>query len=132
MPVSKVIAAVGVNWVTPLLGVIAFYLLCRWMWQSKIQSPPFFSYFILFATFSGLLMVLLTVLFWEWSGMASLGVFYLAFAAPLIAGGLAWRLRQRRALSTFHRSAFYLSLGYSSIIFPVIFCWISWAVLRDR
>ena len=47
-------------------------------------------------------------------------------------GGLAWRLRQRRALSTFHRSAFYLSLGYSSIIFPVIFCWISWAVLRDR
>jgi hypothetical protein len=128
MPFSKVITAIGVNLVVPFLGVIAFAFLCRWMLRAQIKSPPFFSYFILFATFGGWLMVLLTALFWEWSGMASLGVFYLAFAAPFLTAVLAWSLRLRRTLSTFHRSAFYLSLGYSGVMFPLVLCWIGWSI----
>jgi hypothetical protein len=132
MPLSKVIAAVGVNLVVPFLGVTAFVLLCRWMWRAQIESPPFFSFFILFATFGGWLMVLLTALFWEWSGMASLGVCFLAFVAPFVTAVLAWSLRQRRALSAFHKSAFYLSVGYSGMMFPLVLCWIGWAGLYVR
>jgi len=132
MPLTKIIAAVGVNLVVPLTGVVAFVLLCRWMSRARIQSPPFFSYLILFANFGGWLMVLLTALFWQWSGMASLGVFYLAFAAPFLTAVLAWNLRHRRALSAFHKSAFYLSFLYSGVIFLLVLCWIGWAGLYGR
>jgi len=124
MPLSKVIAAVGVNLVTPFFGVMAFALLCRWMWRARIQSPPFLSWFILFATFGGWLMVLLTAFFWEWSGMASLGVFYLALVAPFVTAALAWSLHRRRTLSSFHRSAFIASIGYSSVMILLDICWI--------
>jgi hypothetical protein len=118
---SKIIAAIGVNLVIPLLGVIAYGLLCRRMWRMQIASPPFLSYFILFATFGGWLMVLLTALFWEWSGMASLGVFYLVLIAPFLTAFLAWKLNGRRALSGFHQSAFVASISYSCLIVVAIF-----------
>jgi hypothetical protein len=47
MTFSKIIAAVGVNLVAPFLGVVAFALFYRWMWRARIQSPPFFSWFVL-------------------------------------------------------------------------------------
>ena len=124
MPLSKVIAAVGGNLVVPLLGVVVFGLLCRWMCRARVPSPPFLSYFILFATFGGWLVVLLTALFWEWSGMASLGVFFLALVTPFVTAALAWSLRRRRALSSFHRSAFIASIGYSSVMILLDICWI--------
>ena len=50
----------------------------------KVQSPPVLELFFVFFTFGGVLIVLLTQFFWYWSGMASLGVFYLIFIAPLV------------------------------------------------
>jgi hypothetical protein len=116
MPLSRVIVGLGVNILTPLLGVTAFLLLCRKMQRADVQSPPIIAYFILFATFGSWLMVLLTVLFWEWSGMASLGILYLALISPLVTAGVAISLRNRRALSGFHRTAYLASIGYSGLI----------------
>jgi hypothetical protein len=124
MSLSKIITGIGVNFVVPLLGVIVFVLLCRWMWRAQVQSPPFLSYFILFATFGGWLMILLTALFWEWSGMASLGFFYLVLVAPFVTAALAWSLRRRRTLSVFHQSAFVASVGYSSLVLVAILGWL--------
>jgi hypothetical protein len=124
MPLSKIIAEVGVNLVTPFLGVVAFVLLCRWMWRARIESPPFLSWFILFATFGGWLMILLTALFWEWSGMASLGFFYLVLVAPFVTAALAWSLHRRRALSGFHRSAFVASISYSGLVLATFLGWL--------
>jgi hypothetical protein len=117
------VAAIGVNFVVPLLGVVVFILLCRRMQRTQVQSPPFFSYFILFVTFGGWLMVFLTDLFWKWSGMASLGVFYLLFVAPLITAGAALNLRNRRALSGFHRSAYIASIAYSGLMLMALGGW---------
>jgi hypothetical protein len=124
MPVSKVVAAIGVNILVPLLGVIVFALLCRRMWRKHVQSPPFFSYFILFATFGGWLVVLLTALFWEWSGMASLGVFYLVFVAPFVTAGVAFSLRRCLALSIFHRVAYIASMVYSGLMLITLGVWL--------
>ncbi len=69
-------------------------------------------------------MIFLTALFWEWSGMASLGFFYLVLVAPFVTAALAWSLHRRRALSGFHRSAFVASVGYSSLMLATILGWI--------
>jgi hypothetical protein len=116
MPISIVIAGIAVNILVPLLGVVIFVLLCRKMRQTHIQSLPFFYYFILFATYGGWLMVFLTALFWEWSGMASLGVLYLVLIAPFVTGGIAFSLRSSYALSVFHRVAYIASIVYSGLM----------------
>lgn len=124
MPLSKVITAVAIHLLVPLLGVAAFFLLCRRMWRAQIPSPPFFSYFVLFGTFGGWLLVLLTALFWEWSGMASIGVFSLVLIAPFVTAAIALTLRSRRSLSAFHRSAFAASVGYSGLMLASVLGWL--------
>jgi len=124
MPVSKVIAAVGVNFLAPLLGVIVFVLLCRRMRRAQIQPPLDAQYFLLLVTYGGWLMVLLTDLFWEWSGMASLGVFYLVLIAPFVTAGVAFNLRSRRSLSIFHRVAYTASIVYSGLMVVALAVWL--------
>ena len=120
MSLSKIIVGIGINLVVPFLGVVAFILFCGRMWKTKIQSPPFFPYFILFSVFGGWLMILLTALFWEMSGMVSLAFIYLILIAPFATAVVAWCLRRRRALSSFHRGAFIISIGYSILIPGII------------
>jgi hypothetical protein len=88
--------AIGVNLLVPLLGVTIYPLLWRRMRRLRVQSPPFFPYFILFATFGGWPLVVLTA-FWDWSGMGTLGVLALILAAPFVTTGIAVSLRNRRA-----------------------------------
>lgn len=124
MPISKMVAAISVNFLVPLLGVIVFALLCRKMSRMDLQSPPFFSYFILFATIGGWLVVFLTAFFWEWSGMASLGFVYLVFVAPLLTAGAAFSLRHCVALSVFHRVAYIASIVYSGLMLITLGIWL--------
>jgi heme O synthase-like polyprenyltransferase len=78
----------------------------------------------LFATFGGWLVLLLTALFWEWSGMASLGFLYLVLVAPVGTAALAWSLYRRRAMSGFHRSAFVASISYSGLVLATLLGWL--------
>jgi hypothetical protein len=71
---------------------------------------------ILFFTYGGWLLVLLTVSLWYWSGLALLGLIYLMVVAPIVLIGLAVYLRPRRTKSPFHRAAFAASAGY--VIIP--------------
>jgi hypothetical protein len=87
-------------------------------------TPPFLSYFILFATFGGWLMVGLTALFWKWSGMASLGVFSLVLVAPFVTAGAAFSLRSRHTLSGFHRNAYIASVAYSALMLTALGGWL--------
>ena len=93
------------------------------MLRTHIQSPLFFYYFILFATYGGWLMVLLTALFWEWSG-ASLGVFYLVLVAPFVTAGVTFSLRGSYALSVFHRVAYIASMAYSGLMVVTLGVWL--------
>jgi hypothetical protein len=94
------------------------------MLRTHIQSPLFFYYFILFATYGGWLMVLLTALFWEWSGAASLGVFYLVLVAPFVTAGVTFSLRGSYALSVFHRVAYIASMAYSGLMVVTLGVWL--------
>jgi hypothetical protein len=118
------IAAIGVHILVPLFGVIGFASLCRRMWRTHVPTPPVFSYFILFVTFGGWLMVCLTALFWRWSGMASLGIVYLILIAPFATAGIAFALRNHRALSGFHQAAYLAALAYSAATVMTVGGWL--------
>jgi hypothetical protein len=124
MSLSKLITAVAIHLLVPFVGVVAFLLLCRRMSRAHIPSPPYFSWFVLFGTFGGWLLVVLTALFWEWSGMASIGVLGLALVAPFVTAALALSLRTRRALSQFHQGAFAASVGYSCLMLVTVLSWL--------
>jgi hypothetical protein len=127
MPLPKIIAEIGVNILVPLLGVIVFVLLCRRMRRTHIPSPPFVQYFILFISYGGCLMVLLTALFWEWSGIASLGFFYLVLIAPFVTAGVAVSLRRCYALTVFHRVGYIASIAYTGLMVVTLIIWLgSW------
>ena len=126
MRANELITGIGIHLVVPLLGVIVFLVLCRRMQHTQIPSPPFLSYFILFATFGSWLMVCLTALFWTWSGMASLAVFGLMLVAPFVTAGIALYLYlwDRHNLSAYHRGAYLASIAYSCL---VVLGWLAWA-----
>jgi hypothetical protein len=126
---STLLTAIAIHSFVPFAGLVAFVLLCRRMWQSNIPSPPYLAWFVLFATFGGWLLVALTALFWEWSGMASIGILALAFVAPLMTTAVAWRLRTGRALSHFHRRAFAASAAYSVVMFATVATWLGIQIL---
>ena len=119
------IAFIGIHVLVPLLGLTVLALLCRRMQRTHIQSPPFLSWLVLFATFGGWLMVCLTALFWQWSGMASLGVAMLVLVAPFVTAGVAISLRSRQTLSTFHRGAYFASIAYCCLTLPAL-GWLAW------
>jgi hypothetical protein len=115
---------IAVNLLVPLMGVMVYLLLCRKMLRSGIEMPPIFSYFVLFAIYGAWLVVILTGLFWRWSGMASLGVAFLLLLAPFSTLALALMLRKRRNLSAYHQAAFGLGALYTAAIPVLIVAWI--------
>ena len=74
---------------------------------------------MIFANYGGLLIVVLTGLFWYASGMATLGVFYLILIAPIIMGAIAYRNRHAKTFSKYHKWTYILGLAYAVIV-PVI------------
>ena len=58
----------------PALGVGSFLYVRSQMLRSAVPQPPVTTWFWLYFSYGGLLLVLLTGAFWKWSGMASLGV----------------------------------------------------------
>ncbi|MCE7040782.1 hypothetical protein [Dyadobacter sp. CY312] len=65
-----------------------------------------------FANYGGLLLLSLTSLFGEWSGMASLGTFYLVLVAPIGMGFIAFQNRKTRNDSKYQKAAFWASALY--------------------
>ena len=61
-------------------------------------------------------MIVLTLLFWYWSGMALIGLLYLVFVAPIVMIVFAWTLYSQRRLSRYHSASFIASGIYPFII----------------
>ena len=101
-----------VHILTPALGVAVFLAIKRQMQLAGVANALLLPYFVIHAFYGGLLLIGLTRLFWEWSGMASLGMFACLIFGPIVLLGQAWWLRGRRTQSGFHAAAFGLSLGY--------------------
>ncbi|HEY1792853.1 MAG TPA: hypothetical protein VGG34_08035 [Opitutaceae bacterium] len=109
-------AGLAVNLIPPAVGIVLFILLCRRMKRSAILSPPFLTFFVLFFCIGGWLMVGLTALFWEWSGMASLGAGFLVLVSPFLVGTMALVARSKRTTSRYHFAAVATGVAYTAIV----------------
>jgi hypothetical protein len=94
------------------------------MRKENVPSPPFIPWLILFSAFGGVVVMALTALFWEWSGMASLGMLYLGGGAPFATAVTALGLRNQRSLSSYHRRAYVSAIAYSGFAFLLVGIWL--------
>jgi hypothetical protein len=112
MTTTEIIIAITIHLVIPLTGLLFYLGLIRRMKREKTNNPPTIDLFLTFATYGGLLLVTLTTLFWKWSGMASIGTFYLIIGAPIIMGIVAYRNYKNRHLSKYHLRTYKSGLLY--------------------
>jgi hypothetical protein len=117
----KIVVATLIHFIYPLIGVQLYLWLYQRMKAGNLESPPVIPYFILFFTYGGFFGIILTVLFWYWSGMASLFTAYLLILAPIVMLITASQLFQKRKLSPYHSSAFVASISYILVIGVVWF-----------
>jgi FtsH-binding integral membrane protein len=117
---TEILTAIVIHLIVPLIGLVLFLRLRNKMTKEKIANPPTVELFIIFATYGGLLLVTLTSLFWKWSGMASLGTFYLMLGAPVVMGLIAYRNYKLRHESKYRDWTFKSGLLYY-VITPLTF-----------
>jgi hypothetical protein len=120
MKENEIIAAILIHLLVPVAGLAWFLKLKNDMGNEKIENAPIMDLFIIFGTYGGLLIVALTTIFWEWSGMASLGAFYLILIAPVVMGLIAYNNNQRKKISKYHSWTYLSSLLYFAIA-PITF-----------
>ena len=116
----ELVRAILINFVVPLVGITVFLSVRERMLAKQIEQPPVVPLFLIFMTYGGWLMVFLTCLFWEWSGMATLGFLYLVLVAPIVMLVLAAMLNRRRRLSPYHFASFIASGVYPCLVIPTV------------
>lgn len=120
MKITEIIIALTIHIILPLTGFLCFLRLKKQMKNENTPNAPTIDLFLIFSTYGGLLLVALTTLFWQWSGMASLGTFYLILGAPIVMGVITFRHRQTKAISRYHNWTCLSGLLYF-VIAPVTF-----------
>jgi hypothetical protein len=112
MTIKEIFIASTIHIIIPLIGVIYFVSIKRKMKTEMHVNALKFELFILFVSYGGLLLVTLTTLFWQWSGLASFGTFYLTLFAPILIGKIAYKLNKIKTKSKYHLYIYYASMSY--------------------
>ncbi len=117
---TETLIAIIIHVIVPLMGLGLFLTLINKMIKERVTNPPTIELLIIFGTYGGLLMVSLTTFFWKWSGLASLGTFYLVIGAPFVMGLICYRNYRLRLESKYRNWTFKLGLFYY-VIAPLTF-----------
>ena len=105
--------------VVPALGLCIYIWLCRQMRISETE-PPYLPLFILFNAYGGWLIFLLTVAFWELSGIIYLLVILLVTIVPIVMLIMIIYLFSERGKSIYHYSSFVASIAYIAFFIILI------------
>jgi len=116
----EALKAIFIHLVVPLLGLFIYKSLIEKMRIENVEEAPELEYFFIFVTYGGWLMVVLTSLFWYWSGMASIGVVFLIVISPVLLFINTIALFLIRNFSKYHSYAFWASLSYVVIELAVL------------
>jgi len=101
--------------ILPLIG-LGYYIYLALKMKAEVKDPPYITVFSLFYIYGGLLVSLLTALFWKYSGMMTILVFFQTFAAPVIVIFIAILNYPKRQKSVYHRWSFYGASAYILIM----------------
>jgi hypothetical protein len=112
MTIKEIIIAVTIHLIIPMIGLIFYLILIKRMKREEVINPPAIDYFFIFVNYCGLLLISLTSLFWVWSGMASIGTFYLMTVGAILMVVIVIRNSKSRQLSKYHKWAHKLGILY--------------------
>lgn len=96
----------------PISGLFLFGLLVLKMYNQKISNKPIAELFIVFLSYGGLLIFLLSFLFWHWSTLALIRLLYLVFIAPILHIIIIIYLRKEVKNSVFHKWIYRCLISY--------------------
>ena len=113
----------------PLAGLWYFLRLKNRMEEEYVEKPPVIELFIVFMNYGGIVLMVLTSLFWYWSAMASLATFYLYLVAPIPMGIIAYRQWKRRKISKYHKWTYILGLTYLIIVLAMFIASLSFNLI---
>src|SRR4051794_40238202 len=92
-----------INLAIPLAGLVAY----TWLWKRMdVEDPNPVVVFLLFAHYGGWLVVILTIFFWYWSGLATLGLWYLATIGTIVTLILTVITFKERRRGKYHLAVF--------------------------
>jgi hypothetical protein len=117
----EVLRAILIHLAAPSIGLCVYLWLCRKMRDSAIERPPYVPLFILFGAYGGWLLILLTLGFWKWSGMASFGAIALSTITPVAMLVMAIYLFPLRKISAYHEASFIASVFYIGFVIFLAF-----------
>lgn len=100
----------------PMVGIVLYLRLVRRMKSENVPNSPTIQLFFVFETYGVLVMLILTALFWKWSGMASIGFFGLIVFGPIIMGYTAYDNFRKQNLSYYHRYTYWASVSFFVIL----------------
>ncbi|WP_242916080.1 hypothetical protein [Pontibacter liquoris] len=109
---KEIIIFLTIHLIVPMAGLIFYLRLVQKIKREKVENPPIIDLFLTFATYGGLLLVMLTTFFWEWSAMASLGAFYLTILGPIVMGVIAYKNYKNRNVSKYHEWTYWAGKAY--------------------
>ena len=112
MIINQILLVTVILFITPLMGLLFFFVLKRRMKNERIINPPIKALFVIFITYGGLILLVLTAFFLRWSGAASLGTFYLILGAPIVMSLIAYRNYNYRQISKYHQLIYKLAILY--------------------
>ena len=104
----------------PLLLWIAYRGLVWRVKREQIIQAPINDLAFVFATYGGLLYVVVTVLFWSGSGIFYIVTFCLILGGPIAMGYIAYKNRRRKAYSKYHLWTYRLELFYMIVPMTIL------------
>lgn len=109
-----------IHLVVPLAGMAGYAMLAVKLRQQGASALFLAQLFLIFCCWGGLLMLVLTSLFWRWSGMASLGAGFLFLIAPFLMGGTGFCLARILRPSMAQRRALWACGGYFAALVLIV------------
>ncbi|MDH6308632.1 hypothetical protein M2451_000943 [Dysgonomonas sp. PFB1-18] len=117
---SIYIIPILIYFVIPIVGLATYIILVKGL-KAKIDSVPYFSIFFLFMIYGGLLLIILTSVFWSWSKLLLSAALFQGLYAPIVAGLIVFFIKYD--YSVCHKWIYYAAIAYFPLLLPVsIFC----------
>lgn len=119
MPVLHIFQMIIVFLIIPALGVYLYRVILGEIKEDFKAFTMETELFAVFANYGILLLLFLTTAFWGWSGMSSLGVFYLILVAPVMMLYIAYKGEKFKSESKYYMNVA-KAAGLYFLIAPII------------
>ena len=124
MTPPEILTAISIHLLIPAAGWVTYLILRHRLLAAGASTLFLAQLFLLFVCYGGVLLIVLTSLFWHWSGMASLGFLFLILVAPILLLPALLSFWKQKGHSFAHLMAFRACAGYY-VLLALFLCSVS-------